>query len=594
FRLLKDSVNEIINEYYYRFYDPELQRMAHGSTDRHVREVFAEEFYRKLLSASFMVQGLDVFISRILESLAEMGKLFRPADILKLMSYDPDKLFFHLQSSNYHHENQVLLGSKGYYLNRLWHYEYPIPLGFVITTELYRNRDLVNTHPDISNEFDELLKQNLQKLQKSSKLLFGDPLKPLLLSVRSGAPMSLPGAMDTFLNIGLNDEICLKLSQQPNYGWTAWDSYRRLIQSWGMAHGLKRDLFDRVMIDYKQRHNISLKTQFPSNLMRQMTEGYKAVLTDNGIHFEQEPYLQLYKAISHVLDSWNTVRAKLYRQRLQISDEWGTAVIIQKMVMGNISLESGSGVIFTHAEWNIEPGICLNGDFTICSQGEDVVAGLVHTLPISEQQAKACSEAEGISLEAQFPLIYNRLRRFANQLIMDKNYPHQEIEFTFESPAEEHLYILQTRNQVIQKVPDYKVLCDSSNIQKIGSGIGIGKGCLSGIIVIRSEDIKRFKTDDEVLILVRPDTVPDDMELLFQCQGLLTSRGGVTSHASVTATRLGLIGIVNCWDLTVDESSSVCKIGECELKSGDAITIDATTGYIYSGHHPLKSIHEIL
>ena len=594
FRLLKDSVNEIISEYYFRFYDSELQRLAEGSKSKEDSEVFAEEFYRKLLSASFMVQGLDVFITRIVESLNEMRRLFRPADILKLMSYDPDKLFFHLQSNNTHIENQVLLGSKAYYLKRLWHYEYPIPPGFVITTELYRNRDLINTHPDISDEFDFLLKQNLFKLQKATGCILGDPHKPLLLSVRSGAPMSLPGAMDTFLNIGLNDESCLELSKQPNYGWTAWDCYRRLIQSWGMAYGIKRDCFDEVMLSYKKQFNIDLKTQFPNHLMQQMVEDYKELLSRHNIQFEQDPFLQLYKAISHVLDSWNTDRARLYRKKLQVAEEWGTAVIVQKMVMGNISLESGSGVLFTHAEWNPEPGICLNGDFTICSQGEDVVAGLVHTLPISTAQAKATSEAVESSLEISFPAIYNRLQRYANQLILDKNFPHQEIEFTFEGPGEEQLFILQTRNQVIQKVPDYKVVCPGIGIPDgLGTGIGIGKGALNGVIVINRSDIGEYARMGKALILVRPDTVPDDMELLFDCQGLLTARGGVTSHAAVTATRLGLIGIVNCWDLSVNEANSTCRIGSKELKAGDQITLDAGSGTIYDGWQALKSIHDL-
>ncbi|HPN41003.1 MAG TPA: PEP/pyruvate-binding domain-containing protein [Candidatus Cloacimonadota bacterium] len=594
FRLLKDSVNEILSEYYYRCYDPELRRKTTACSRGLDTEIEAEGFYRKLLSMSFMVQGLDVFITNLLETLSQMKRLFKPEDVVRLMSYDPDKLFVHLHGGNSHVENQVALGSKAFFLKRLWHFEYPIPPGFVMTTELYRNREVINTHPDISAEFDELLRQNLAKLERSTRLELGDPQKPLLLSVRSGAPMSLPGAMDTFLNIGLNDQITLLLSQRPNYGWTAWDCYRRLIQSWGMAYGIDRDEFDAVMIHYKQLHNIHQKTQFPAEVMRAMCEDYKAVLAAHSIELEQEPFRQLYRAVSHVLDSWNTDRAKVYRRKLQISDEWGTAVIVQKMVIGNISLESGSGVLFTHAVWHDGPGICLNGDYTICSQGEDVVAGLVHTLPISEEQAKAQARPGELSLETSFPAVYNRLLRLARQLIDDRNFPHQEIEFTFEGPSEDQLFILQTRNQVIRKVPDYLVLCDgASDLTRIGSGIGIGKGAVSGLIVVCQEDITRLKPLGEPLILVRPDTVPDDMELLFECQGLLTARGGVTSHAAVTATRLDLIGIVNCWDLSVDESNSSCQIGSLQLQAGDPITLDASSGSIYQGRQPLKSIHDV-
>jgi len=593
FNLLKDSVNELVNEYYYRFYDSRLAKAKCDYDCRQKNEIFAEEFYRDLLSASFLVQGLDGFITKILESLTQMRRLFSKENITKLMSYDPDRLFFHLYSRNSRIENQVLLGSKAFFLKRMHQYEFPIPPGFVITTDLFRNRNIINTHPDISSEFDQLLWDNLHRMERYTGLGFGDPQKPLLFSVRSGAPMSLPGAMDTFLNIGLTDEITLKLSQRPNYGWTAWDCYRRLIQSWGMAYGIPRDAFDNVMIEFKKKYDIRQKTQFSDEQMQEMVNGYKQVLKQHDLALEQDPYRQLYTSISHVLDSWNTERAKLYRSKLHIAEEWGTAVIIQKMVLGNISLESGTGVLFTHADWHKEPGICLNGDFTLCSQGEDVVAGLVHTLPISE--AERTHSGGEISLEKDFPSLYQRLLRYAKQLIEERNYPHQEIEFTFEGKSEKQLYILQTRNQVIHKSPEYQVLGTShKKPESLGSGIGIGKGALNGIVVINQEDIAKFKNSNDALILVRPDTVPEDMTMLFECQALLTSRGGVTSHAAVTATRLGLIGVVNCRDLVVNEENSTCRIKDVQLKSGDKITLDATGGTIYLGHYPLQSVQTLV
>jgi pyruvate,orthophosphate dikinase len=592
FNLLKDSVNEIINEYYYRFYDSQIARLEADKNSKQQTEIFAEEFYRSLLSASFLVQGLDGFITRILESLNAMRKLFSKEDITKLMSYDPDRLFFHLYTRNSRIENQVLLGSKAFFLKRMYQYEFPVPPGFVITTDLFRNRDIINTHPDISAEFDALLNINLKKMERYTKLEFGNPDRPLLFSVRSGAPMSLPGAMDTFLNIGLNDEITAKLSKTKNYSWTAWDCYRRLIQSWGMAYGIDRDEFDKVMIDYKKQYAVQLKNQFTPKQIQDMVQDYKSVLKNHNVALDQDLFTQLYKSISHVLDSWDTERAKLYRTKLHIAEEWGTAVIIQKMVMGNISLESGTGVLFTFADWHQEPGICLNGDFTLCSQGEDVVAGLVHTLPISEAERKR--QQGDVSLEKDFPALYHKLLRYAKQLIEDYRYPHQEIEFTFEGPSEKQLYILQTRNQVIRKSPEYKVLgTKDSKMDSIGTGIGIGKGAMNGIIVIREEDIEMYKDQGKPLILVRPDTVPDDMALLFECQGLLTSRGGVTSHAAVTATRLGLVGIVNCRELFVDEDNSTCRIGNLQLKAGDKISLDATGGAIYLGHYPLQSVYSL-
>ncbi|MDD3534243.1 MAG: PEP-utilizing enzyme, partial [Candidatus Cloacimonetes bacterium] len=226
------------------------------------------------------------------------------------------------------------------------------------------------------------------------------------------------------------------------------------------------------------------------------------------------------------------------------------------------------------------------------SQGEDVVAGLVHTLPISEAERKR--QQGDVSLEKDFPALYHKLLRYAKQLIEDYRYPHQEIEFTFEGPSEKQLYILQTRNQVIRKSPEYKVLgTKDSKMDSIGTGIGIGKGAMNGIIVIREEDIEMYKDQGKPLILVRPDTVPDDMALLFECQGLLTSRGGVTSHAAVTATRLGLVGIVNCRELFVDEDNSTCRIGNLQLKAGDKISLDATGGAIYLGHYPLQSVYSL-
>jgi pyruvate,orthophosphate dikinase len=221
------------------------------------------------------------------------------------------------------------------------------------------------------------------------------------------------------------------------------------------------------------------------------------------------------------------------------------------------------------------------------------VAGLVHTLPISEAE-RIHSEGE-ISLEKDFPALYQRLLRYARQLIEERNYPHQEIEFTFEGRSEKQLYILQTRNQVIHKKPEYQVLGTSKcKMESLGNGIGIGKGALNGIVVINQSDIEKYKDRGEALILVRPDTVPDDMVMLFECQALLTSRGGVTSHAAVTATRLGLIGVVNCRDLVVDEKNSICRIKDISLKAGDKIALDATGGTIYLGHYPLQSVQSLI
>jgi len=596
FKQIKDSITDLINEHFYRFYEQELSHLpAKGIPGKYkkqtIQQMFAEEFFRKLLGSSFLVQSMDNFISQIITSLNSMKTIFAPEDLIKVMSYDPDLLFVPLHTNNRRLDNQVLLGAKAYFLKKMIQYEFPIPAGIVITTELFRARNIINTHPEIEKELDEKIRFNVNRIENYTGLEYGNPEAPLLLSVRSGAPMSLPGAMSTFLNIGMNDEITLKLSTMPNFGWTAWDCYRRLLQSWGMAYGIDRDEFDAVMISYKRRYKVQLKTQFTPEQMRDMCTSYKKVLARHKVSFEQDVFLQLKQAINHVLDSWNTDRARLYRQKLQIADDWGTAVLIQKMILGNISLDSGTGVAFTYADWSKEPGITLNGDFTLCSQGEDVVAGLVYTLPISEQQRKLSKSPVQVSLEKDFPDIYARLLSLARQLVEERGYPHQEIEFTFEGPRKEQLYILQTRNQLITKVKQYTIFSvPKRELKLLGNGIGVGKGVLNGIIVISRQDIDELKDMNLPLILVKPDTVPEDMELLFDCQGLLTSRGGVTSHAAVTAVRLGIIGVVNCRQLKVIEEDNICRIGDYILRPGDKIAIDASSGSIYLGHYPVETI----
>jgi len=212
-------------------------------------------------------------------------------------------------------------------------------------------------------------------------------------------------------------------------------------------------------------------------------------------------------------------------------------------------------------------------------------------LPISEHERKQAKERAELSLERDFPHIYNRLLALVRQLVEERGYPHQEMEFTFEGQQKDQLYVLQTRNQVITKARNYTVFnVPKRELKPLGSGIGIGKGVLNGLIAISRKDIDLLIGRNLPLILVRPDTVPDDMDLLFDCQGLLTSRGGVTSHAAVTATRLGIIGIVNCRQLKVFEAENYCRIGEKTFYSGDEIAIDASSGTIYQGHYPLEAI----
>jgi pyruvate, orthophosphate dikinase len=306
---------------------------------------------------------------------------------------------------------------------------------------------------------------------------------------------------------------------------------------------------------------------------------------------EQDPFRQIIQAILSTMDSWYTDRAKTYRRHLQIAEEWGTAVIVQQMVLGNLGADSGTGVVFTRDPLEDKPGVSLYGDFTLFSQGEDVVSGLVHTLPLSERQRRNAPGNITISLEKDFPGVYAELHHRAQLLVEEYGFNHQELEFTFESPRREDLYILQTRDYTTSQPEKLCVFAvEKTPMQFLGSGIGIGGGAMNGVLVFDRDDLKNAATlfPGRKTILVRPDTVPDDIDMIFDCDGLLTARGGATSHAAVTAARLGKICIVNCKVLQVTESEKKCSISGAELHLGDEIAIDGRLGNIYRGNYPVE------
>ncbi|HCX63987.1 MAG TPA: pyruvate phosphate dikinase, partial [Eubacteriaceae bacterium] len=348
----------------------------------------------------------------------------------------------------------------------------------------------------------------------------------------------MPGAMKTFLNVGMNDAIAEAYSKKEGCGWTAWDCYRRFLQSWGMAYGMKRDDFDQIMKEHKEKRGVAFKIQFTDDQMKQLALSYKEALTKRGIHVKDEPFEQLKLAIHSVMDSWFSESAINYRNHSQVAEEWGTAVVVQEMVLGNQSDNSGSGVIFTSSPFNGTTGMNLYGDFALCSQGEDIVSGLVNTLPITEDQRKRHYKDSSMSLESAFPKIYQALMRYAKRLLEEYGFVHQEIEFTFESEQPDDLYILQTRNQNLKKSTSFESFAPPlKQMQRVGYGIGVSSGVLSGILAFDLDDIHTLKEEqpDQKIILVRPDTVPDDIPQIFACDGLITAKGGVTSHAAVTA-----------------------------------------------------------
>ncbi|MCX7614348.1 MAG: PEP-utilizing enzyme [Clostridiales bacterium] len=467
-------------------------------------------------------------------------------------------------------------------------YGFPIPPGFVITTEAFRHIDTIFSHPYMQQDFDRMIESHIASIEQATEKKYGDPNNPLFFSVRSGSFISLPGAMKTFLNVGMNDETAEALSKVSGYGWTAWDCYRRFLQSWGMSFGINRDIFDEVMNEHKERRGVELKIQFTKDHMREIAYSYKKVLEDNYIKIESDPFSQLKQAIRCVLDSWSSDSSVSFRNHMQIADEWGTAVLVQKMVLGNLSSNSGTGVVFTSSPYNGYSGINLYGDFALCSQGEDVVSGLVNTLPISEYQRKNYYNESSLSLESGFPQIYKVLNRYAKKLIEQHGFVHQEIEFTFESDRPESLYILQTRNQNLNNIKTYSGFMPSPNDMKlVGRGIGVSSGVLSGLLAFDMDDMNKLKekNPDAKIILVRPDTVPDDIPMLFVCDGLITAKGGVTSHAAVTAASLGKVCIVKCRGLGVKESEKVCTINGHSFKPGDLISIDGSLGNIYEGNY---------
>ncbi len=601
FQFMEKNLKEIINNYFIRPYEKQLSLIIpmyffnnKDKNENNKRKVIMQQseiFYRDLLSSAFLIQSLDNFIGKILNNLRRLSTTLSDVEIKNIMTYNPDSVISPLYRETLDIDNQVFLGSKAYYLKKLYLNNFPVPPGFVITTEVFRRLKSIMKTKSLYNEIDELIMKYISELEKITHLSFGNPNNPLLLSVRSGAAISMPGAMNTFLNVGMNDEITETLSKKDNYPWTSWDCYRRLLQTWGMAYGLSRNDFDKIILDYKNEYNIQRKIDFTPTIMRDIAFAYKKHLEKNGITFEEDPFKQIKQAIISVFNSWDIGRAKVYREHLQVADEWGTAVIIQQMTFGNLHKESGSGVLFTHDTQDNIPGINLTGDFSFLSQGEDIVAGLINTLPISENQRKRYYHNSKISLESAFPKIYNRLKEIAYDLIENHGFAHQEIEFTFEYTEPEDLYILQTRDMIINKQDVIEVFATpEKEMELIGCGIGIGNRVLNGMVVFDFEDllIMKEKYPTNNAILVRPDTVPDDIELIFECEGLLTGKGGATSHAAVTAGSLGKVCVVNCADMTVYENQKKAIINGTEFHSFNLIAIDGIKGNVYKGNYPIK------
>jgi pyruvate,orthophosphate dikinase len=527
-----------------------------------------------------------------------LNTLFNQSDKLPkeqlhlLLNYDPKRAMTDLDHPDEKVSGIIDLGSKGLNLVKLNRMSLPVPPGFIITTEVFRCREIIDGYLPAQHNFREQVAAYIKKIEKKTKKKFDDVKNPLLFSVRSGASISQPGMMDTYLDVGLNEDIARGMAEKTGNPWFAWDNYRRFLQCYGMSFNMQRDDFDAVISDYKKQWGISLKRGFTGAQMKKVALAYKNLIQDSNIEIVENPFEQLLITIKRVFASWNSDKARTFRRIMGISDDWGTAVTVQSMVYGNISHQSGSGVLFTHNPRWFGDTIKLWGDFTMGNQGEDVVSGLVKTLPLSIIQQEIEMRDTDITLETHLPEIYKSLKNWTNEIIYEHGWSPQEIEFTFESGSPKDLYLLQTRDMAIREKK--KVMAfDLDNGFKnavLGHGIGVSGGAMSGRVVFTLAEIDtwRKKEPETDLILARNDTVPDDIREIFAADGLLTSRGGITSHASVVAHRLGRTCVVGCGEMVCDERGKKCLFNQTVLESGEYISIDGHEGSVYKGFMKVK------
>ncbi len=580
----------LLPRYRHRWRDDDLSGSVHRLN---------ESFLRDLIAGTFGLQNLDNFITRIYQTLESQKEVLSESNLDLLMTYNPENVISFLHRLNPKTHNLIMLGNKGYNLTTLAADDKPVPPGFIITTEIFRCWPVVKDFFKAKNEFMGQIRQALSEMEARMGRRFGDPANPLLVSVRSGAAVSMPGMMATLHNVGLNEDLAAEFARESGQEYLAWDNYRRFLQSWAMAKGVEREVFQTLMNKAKARHDVQVKRQFSSEQMRDLALNYQKAIRGIGIGIPDDPWLQLTGAIETVLDSWDTTKTKEFRALMDVSDAWGTAVIIQAMVFGNHSQESGSGVLFTAHPYRKVRRVALWGDYAPADQGEDIVSGLVTTYPISVEQAEIDGRSKDLSLERRFPNVYQRLRDIARDLVYEKQWNPQDIEFTFEGPEAGDLYILQTRDMItIKKQENFDTFADSLETSKsiLGKGIGVSGSALAGRAVFTVANIARLRQEDPgtPLILIRQDTVPEDIKEISKADGLLTARGGQTSHASLVALRLDKTCVVGCKNLKVYEAEERCEISGQVIRFGDPISIDGRKGLFLRGRHPLRREVHIL
>jgi pyruvate,orthophosphate dikinase len=490
-----------------------------------------------------------------------------------------------------------LLGGKGSGLAEMTNAGMPVPPGFTITTdacnEYYRNN---RQFP--AGMWDQAMAA-LKDVEQAAGKKFGDANNPLLVSVRSGAKFSMPGMMDTILNLGLNEQTVEGQAKATNNPRFAYDAYRRFIQMYGnVVQEIEKDKFEHVLSAQKKKAGVETDPELQPDDLKEVIKGYKEIVKrETGADFPSDPLDQLRGAIEAVFRSWNNDRAIVYRRREKISDDLGTAVNVQTMVFGNMGDDSGTGVAFTR-----NPGTGakeLFGDYLRNAQGEDVVAGIRTPKHINEMRD-----------DRNLPGVYDQFVQIAERL--EKHYKDmQDLEFTIERGK---LYMLQTRNgkrtgaaaikiavdlvnegvidekTAVQRVPPgdlvqllYPVIDPKSSAQPIATGIKAGPGAAIGMVTFTAEEAEHLGKDGQKVILVRRETSPEDLRGMIEAQGILTSTGGPTSHAAVVARGMGKSCIVGAKDIVIapDETHFTCN--GTTVKEGDWITLDGTTGNIYVG-----------
>ena len=490
-----------------------------------------------------------------------------------------------------------LLGGKGAGLAEMTNAGLPVPPGFTITTAAC-NRYHANNRTVPAAVDTEMLKR-LRWLEKTSDASFGSLERPLLLSVRSGAMFSMPGMMDTILNLGLNDATVQALDRQTGNGRFAFDSYRRFIQMFGnVVLEISKDAFEAELDDVKQEYGATLDTELGEGALREVVVRYKAVIRlKSGRGFPEDPLEQLRLARDAVFRSWNNPRAKEYRRIYHIPDDIGTAVTVQLMVFGNTGDRSATGVGFTR---NPATGVKeFYGEFLVNAQGEDVVAGIRTPRPIRE-------------LERLMPAAYRQLRRITSRL--ERHYKDmQDFEFTIQ---DEQLFMLQTRSgkrtgqaaiRIATDLVDERIVTTRAALQLIDAGalsqllapifdpeawsripvatrgLPASPGAASGQVVFTAEDAVRWTGKGKQVVLVRKETVPDDIHGMYVAEGVLTATGGMTSHAAVVGRQMGKPSVVGAAAMQVDENAKRVTIGNHVVGEGDALSFDGLTGEVKVG-----------